>query len=101
LYEDDGISLAYTKNQYALTAMTYATSSDGLHQILIEPAKGAFQGQVQVRSYELHIHAPDKPTSISFNGRDVGQGNWDAKRAMAIVVLPKQPIRDRISVTWR
>ena len=101
LYEDDGISLAYTKDQYALTAMTYATSNDGLHQILIEPTKGAFQGQVQARSYELHIHAPDKPTSISFNGRDVGQGNWDAKRVMAIVVLPKQPIRDRISVTWR
>jgi alpha-glucosidase (family GH31 glycosyl hydrolase) len=101
LYEDDGISLAYGKDQYALTAMSYTTSSDDLHQILIEPTKGAFQGQVQARSYELHIHAPGKPTSIRFNGRDVGQGSWDAKRAMAIVVLPEQPIRDPVKVTWR
>ncbi|TLY76953.1 MAG: DUF5110 domain-containing protein, partial [Gammaproteobacteria bacterium] len=101
LYEDDGVSLAYTKGQYAQTAMTYAASSDGLHHLDIEPTKGTFQGQVQARSYELRIHATDKPSSMSVNGRDVGLGTWDAEQAMAVVVLPRQAIRDRISVTWR
>ena len=101
LYEDDGDSLAYTEGQYARTAMTYASSSDGFHNLIIEPTRGTFQGQGQARSYELRIHAADKPSSISVNGREVGGWMWDAGQAAAVVVLPRQSIRDRMSVTWR
>jgi alpha-glucosidase (family GH31 glycosyl hydrolase) len=100
LYEDDGVSLAYNQGQYALTAMTYATSSDGSHHLVIEPTKGTFQGQVPERSYELRIHAAGKPSSITVNGRPVTGASW-AERATAVVALPKQAIRDRISVVWR
>jgi len=101
LYEDDGVSLAYSEGQYAQTAMTYAASSDGFHHLVIEPTKGTFQGQAQARTYELRIHAADKPSSISVNGSDVGRWTWDAEQATAVVVLPRQLIRDRISVAWR
>ena len=101
LYEDDGVSLAYTEGQYAQTAITYAASSDGFHHLVIEPTKGTFRGQVQERSYELRLHAADKPSSISVNGTDVGRWTWDAEQATAVVVLPREPIRDRISVAWR
>ena len=101
LYEDDGISLDYAQGQHALTAMTYATSSNGLHHLVIEPTKGAFQGQVQARSYELRIHAADRPSSVTVNDKDVGAVTWDAKQAIAVVALPKQAIRDRITVVWR
>ncbi|GAB2548273.1 glycoside hydrolase family 31 protein [Rhodanobacter koreensis] len=100
LYEDDGISLAYSQGQYALTPMTYATSSDGSHQLVIEPTKGSFAGQVQARSYELRIHAANKPLSISVNGSNVSQWTWNAKEATATVMLPKQAIQNRISVKW-
>jgi len=101
LYEDDGISLAYAEGQYAHTAMTYASGSDGSHQLVIEPTRGTFQGQVQARSYELRIHATDRPSSISVNGRDAGPWRWEAERATAVVAVPSQPIRERISVAWR
>jgi len=101
LYEDDGISLAYTKGRYALTKMTYATSSDGFHQLLVGPTTGAFQGQVPARSYELRIHAADRPSSVSVNGKAFGRWSWDARQATARVVLPRQSIRDRIGVAWR
>ncbi len=101
LYEDDGISLAYANDRFALTAMTYATSADGLHRIVIEPSKGAFEGRVPARSYELRIHAAGKPASMRFNGRDIGPAAWDAQQATAIVVLPKQPIGAKLSVEWR
>ena len=101
LYEDDGVSLAHAQGQYALTAMTYATSSNGLHHLVIEPTKGTFQGQVPARSYELRIHMTDRPSSITVNDRDVDHVTWDAKQAIAVVGLPKQAIRDRISVVWR
>jgi alpha-glucosidase (family GH31 glycosyl hydrolase) len=101
LYEDDGVSLAYSAGQYAQTAIAYAASSDGSHHLVIGPTKGTFQGQVQARSYELRVHAADKPSSLSVDGREVGRWTWDAEQAAAVVVLPRQSIRDRISVTWR
>jgi alpha-glucosidase (family GH31 glycosyl hydrolase) len=101
LYEDDGISLAYDKGEHALTALTYSTSSDGRHQLVIEPAKGSFQGQVEARSYELHIHTADKPASIAVDGKQLAPAGWDAARALAVVTLPQRSIRDRIEVTWR
>jgi alpha-glucosidase (family GH31 glycosyl hydrolase) len=101
LYEDDGISLAYNQDQYALTTMTHATSSDGVHHLVIEPTQGTFQGQVPARSYELHIHATARPSSMTVNDTDVSRINWDATQAVAVVALPKQTIRDKISVVWR
>lgn len=100
LYEDDGTSLAYSAGQYAITRMTYATSRDGSHHLVIEPTKGEFEGQVQARSYELRIHATDRPSSVSANGRDVGRWTWDAQQATATIMLPRQTIRDRLSVVW-
>jgi len=31
----------------------------------------------------------------------VGLVTWDAKQAIAVIALPKQTIRDRITVAWR
>jgi len=81
--------------------MSYASSSDGFHNLIIEATRGTFQGQGQARSYELRIHAADKPSSISVNGREVGGWMWDAEQATAVAALPRQSIRDRMSVAWR
>ena len=101
LYEDDGVSLAYAAGQHAQTLITYASGSDGSHQLVIEPTEGSFTGQVQARSYELRIHTADKPSSLSVNGEDAGPWTWDAGQTTAVTVLPRQSIRDRISVAWR
>jgi hypothetical protein len=84
-----------------VTALTYATDSHGLHHLVIEPTRGSFQGQLPARSYELHIHAADKPASISVDGKALGPGTWDAAQATAVVALPRRAIRDRIEVAWR
>jgi len=57
-----------------VTALRYATDSNGLHHLVIEPTRGSFQGQLPARSYELHIHAADKPASISVDGKALGPG---------------------------
>jgi len=101
LYEDDGVSLAYAAGQHAQTLITYASRSDGSHHLVIEPTRGTFQGQVPARSYELRIHTADKPSSLSVNGEEAGRWTWDAGQATAVTVLPRQSIRDRISVAWR
>jgi hypothetical protein len=84
-----------------VTALTYSTGSDALHHLVIEPTQGTFQGQLPQRSYELRIHAADKPASISVDGRQLGEASWDAAQATATVALPVRSIRDRIEVVWR
>lgn len=101
LYEDDGVSLAYDQSQFALTRMTHATGSDGLQHLVVEPTKGTFQGQVPARSYELRIHTAARPSSMTVNGSDVRQIDWDATQGVAVVALPTQGIRDKVSVVWR
>jgi alpha-glucosidase (family GH31 glycosyl hydrolase) len=101
LYEDDGVSLAYDQSQFALTRMTHATGSDGVQHLVVEPTKGTFQGQVPARSYELRIHTAARPSSMTVNGSDVRQIDWDATQGVAVVALPTQGIRDKVSVVWR
>jgi alpha-glucosidase (family GH31 glycosyl hydrolase) len=101
LYEDDGISLAYAEGQFAQTALRYDSGSDGTHRLVIEPTTGTFRGQGQARSYELRIHAAGKPSSVSVNGSAAARWTWDAGQGTAVVVLPRQAIRERINVVWR
>jgi alpha-glucosidase (family GH31 glycosyl hydrolase) len=101
LYEDDGVSLAYDKGEYAVTALRYTTDGNGLHHLVIGPTQGAYQGQLPVRAYELHIHAAGRPASISVDGKDLGPPTWDAAQATAVVALPRRAIRDKIEVAWR
>jgi alpha-glucosidase (family GH31 glycosyl hydrolase) len=100
LYEDDGSTLAYEK-QHAVTPLAHTTSPQGLQHLVIGPSQGAYPGQAAARSYELRIYTPNKPSSISVNGRDAGAWSWDRQRAMALVALPSQPIRDTVRVEWR
>src|SRR5262249_5589661 len=62
LYEDDGASLAYRRGEYAITTLTHTTQADGWHHLVIEPTRGAFNGLVSARSYEVHIRAANKPS---------------------------------------
>ena len=100
LYEDDGISLAYEKGEYAETPLTYTTDADGTHHLRVEPTKGSFQGQASTRNYELHIHGGDKAVRPSVDGKEL-QSQWDAEHFTASVTLPAQSIRKGLEVTWR
>jgi alpha-glucosidase (family GH31 glycosyl hydrolase) len=101
LYEDDGISLAYREGQSATTAMSYATGSDGWHRLTIEATQGAFAGQARSRAYELRIHGAGRPAAVTIDGREVRGWRWDPGQAIAVVQLPRTPIRQRLSVAWR
>lgn len=97
MYEDDGVSLDYKKGQYAWTRMTYLTNNTS-RQVAIGPTKGSFKGQVQKRSYLIHIHDINKPTSVSVNGKNFKKWNWDAKMSTVVIDLPMQSIRDKVTV---
>jgi alpha-glucosidase (family GH31 glycosyl hydrolase) len=101
LYEDDGASLGYAQGQYAITSMHYVTHKDGSHQLTIAPAKGTYDKQPQTRSYELLIHATQKPQSITMDGQAISVWTWYPEDGATLVTLPPRSIRDAVSVAWQ
>lgn len=101
LYEDDGVSLAYTQGQYAITSMHYVTNKDGTHHLTIAPAKGTYAHQPQSRSYELLIHASEKPQSITADGQAISEWTWYPEDGTTLVTLPARSIHDGVNVTWQ
>jgi alpha-glucosidase (family GH31 glycosyl hydrolase) len=101
LYEDDGTSLAYTDHAYALTSIDYSTGADGVQQLVIAPTSGTFEGQVQRRSYELHIHATGKPQGVTVDGQPFDHWSWDADHMIATFRLPERNVRVAMKVAWR
>jgi alpha-glucosidase (family GH31 glycosyl hydrolase) len=99
LYEDDGISLAASHGEYAVTPVNF-TNGNGEHHLVIEPVRGSFHGQVVARSYQLYIHADTQPQGLKVNGQAGGQVSWDAGQSTAIVTLPSLPVNQRTEVIW-
>ena len=100
LYEDDGISLEFER-QFARTAMTHEAAADGSQRLLIRPAQGTFRGQPSARAYEVRIHAAGKPASISVNGRLASRWAWDGAEGTAVLTVPRQSIREAVSIEWK
>ena len=101
LYEDDGVSLAYAQGQYATTAMHYVTDKDGSHRLVIAPTKGTYANQPQTRSYELLIHATEKPQSITAGGQTISHWTWYPEDGTTLVTLPSGSIRNGVTVSWQ
>jgi alpha-glucosidase (family GH31 glycosyl hydrolase) len=100
LYEDDGISLDYS-GQHAITPMTYATSGDGIHRLVVGAVDGSFAQQVQQRAYEVRIHSGERPRSVSVNGKSIEHWTWQDGEATAIVAVPTQSVHDKLVVEWQ
>jgi alpha-glucosidase (family GH31 glycosyl hydrolase) len=100
LYEDDGSSLDY-EARHAHTTIAHAVGSDAVHRLTIEPTQGSYPGQAPARSYEVHIYADGKPSSVSVNGREAGPWTWDAERRVAVVMVSSQSIHERARIEWR
>jgi alpha-glucosidase (family GH31 glycosyl hydrolase) len=97
LYNDDGISFRFKKDEYAWTKMEYSTQRNK-HKIIIGPTKGSFHGQVKKRSYQIHIHSISNLQSVSVNGKYFSKWKWKKKSSIAVINLPKQSIRHKIKV---
>lgn len=102
LYEDDGSSLRYDEEgTHAITSMAHEVSADGVHHLVVEPARGSFAGQPATRSYELRLHGAGKPTGITVNGRSAAvPWTFDAHSGVAVARLPAQPTGEELRVEW-
>ena len=98
LYEDDGLTLDYTKGRYATTRLHYTSKS--AHSIVnIHPSKGEYEGQVPQRAYRLQLFGFDKARRLKVNGRAV-KPTYDETLNCLVVNVGKQSIRQAVKIEF-
>jgi alpha-glucosidase (family GH31 glycosyl hydrolase) len=102
LYEDDGSSLQYDQDgTHSLTLLQHEVTADGVHHLVIGPARGSFAGQPATRSYELRVHGAGTPATLTVNGRKAGSWSFDAHDGTAIARVPAHPVGEETRIEWR
>lgn len=68
LYEDDGVTFQYEEGQAAFTRMECESNRERT-LVRIARREGAYAGMPLKRTYELVVHANDKPAAVRVNGQ--------------------------------
>jgi alpha-glucosidase (family GH31 glycosyl hydrolase) len=77
LYEDDGKTMNYTKNECRWVQIDYSYSENAKTGIIIHPAASSFKNEVHTRSYTLVVkHLKSIPKIIRINGQVLNQSKW-------------------------
>jgi alpha-glucosidase (family GH31 glycosyl hydrolase) len=76
VYDDDGTTNAYLKNQYATTQISYQLNSKGSISLNINPTEGDFNGMVKDKKTIFIINLTAKPKKVKVF---IGNGNKSVK----------------------
>ncbi len=74
VYEDDGETRAYQQGEYSTQLVEcFAPDTEGTGDIrvVVNPAKGDFDGMLQQRIYEFEIHMRTKPVNVFLNNEEI------------------------------
>ncbi len=105
MYEDDGKSPAYLHGAYALTPLRYENRGAQGVRVTVGPTKGSYVGQPQARLIVVELPITTHPASVTVDGRQVPESSaavpgysYDAVRALTMVRLPPESIRQHVVV---
>ena len=96
LYEDDGLSLDYTRGRYALTPLRYRLSDGGL-TVTVGAAEGEYEGQPAERSYRIELPGLSSCAVARIDGRRTKIAVND--RGMPCIDVPRRSIRRPVEIT--
>ncbi len=97
LYEDDGQSLAYRKDQFARTRLTCETTGKVV-KLTIGPREGSYAGMPATREVTATIHLPARPGTVTLDGTEVKDHPWNDTTATVIVRIPACDDKARVLV---
>jgi hypothetical protein len=105
VYEDDGLSVGYTRNECAWTWVSHRLV-DGKRDISIEPADGSFQGMLAERAYEVRLNHTPPVDEVLVDGQPLARtqdrdrpGWWyDTDSMSTIIRLPRRPVDESTQI---
>jgi len=92
LYEDDGESFLFEKEQYRWVALSYEYTDHVSQQIVIHKPVGDFQGSVQKRAYKIDIVNTSKPEVVLVNDKVFTNWHWNPVTKKMTLELEKQNV---------
>jgi alpha-glucosidase (family GH31 glycosyl hydrolase) len=105
LYEDQGDDENYQSDAFAFTPITQ--SEEGNRKtIVIEPAKGSYEGMPSSRSYEIQLPASFPPSTVKVNGETypyaVGKSaktwTYNGQELAASISIPAQSLSRKVEI---
>lgn len=70
VYEDQGDSIGYQKDEYAWTPVSHRTEADGTKVVSVLPIEGRYPGMPAERGYQVRLRATLPPRRIVVNGQE-------------------------------
>ncbi len=99
LYDDDGLTRAYQRGEFALTRV--GVDGDADHTtIRIMPALGNYPGQLPQRAIEIVLHRASKPGEVRINGEVWDRWTYQAERRCVSISFDS-PVRQGTIVEVR
>jgi len=100
LYEDDGESADLSRSS---TTHLAASSVSRLRRLVIDPARGSFDGQVTSRTWTARFLGVDAPTVVRVHGERLSADAWsyDAATRTLEVTTPERRVDQRTVITYR
>jgi alpha-D-xyloside xylohydrolase len=102
LYEDDGVSEAYRKNEKRTTEITFNQTSFSLK---IDAAAGTYKNACEERAYQIVFHGISKPVFFKVNGVKIKMVQakqnqtsekdaavWDEHKKILTVSIQRSPV---------
>ncbi len=109
VYEDEGNSLGYQRDEYAWTGVRYSKLDERSITVEIQPAVGTYPGMLTERSYEIRLAGFWPPETVTCNGspiqfsKEESSFGWryDGDKVMAIISLPRFKVSEKVEVVIR
>lgn len=96
LYEDDGLTMDYTRGRFATTDLVY--SRNGKSQTYtVHPAEGEYEGQPLKRSYRFELPGIDRKAKVKVKGGK-GKTRYEEEIGGIVVEVAPSDIRRKIEV---
>ncbi len=96
LYEDDGQSKGYMRQEFATTSLSYQNDADSV-TVKISPVKGAYAGQPAQRASRIELPRTRKCAEALCNGQKIAV-EYEEKSSMNIVTIPPMPIDQGLTI---
>lgn len=106
IYEDEGNSLGYQRNEYSWTTI-HQTTRNTLCQIDILPSEGEYPGMVREREFELRLVGTLPPKKVQWENKEIPYSQYDSvpcwlydgNTLTIIIRLPKVHTTQRTNIT--
>jgi len=109
VYEDEGNSLGYQRDEYAWTEVRQSTLQDGTLRVEIAPTEGTYPGMLTERRYEIRLPGVWPPERVTCNGQEIPRSpageksgwRYQGDRLLTVIPVPNFSRAEPVTVEIR